>query len=1124
VSDERTDGRGEAGVDYRIDGRAVAHAAFVQRALDPARSCVVEACAGSGKTWLLVGRVVRLLLAGASPGAILAITFTRRAAQEMRERLLADLSTLAVGSEPQVLGLLGERGLSPGEALRHLPAARALYERVLAAPVPITIETFHGWFARLLRGAPLVSGVPYAPTLLDPVGPELDAAWSAFCAHLLAPGAAAERASYEALVARIGDHNTEALLRAFVRHRADWWAWDQAGPGEGAARSCEPMRARLRALCGRDDAGPEELLRLPGAADGFRALCAAWQAVPGKAQARLREAQAALAEWLAGLDGGRAPRLADLQRILLTDKGGARSDLEPGKVAARAGLDEARAAAYAATWEAALARLGLLRELALERDALLLNEHGLACGMRLLGIFDRAKRDANAIDYPDLEMHAARLLADPAHAAYVQDWLDARYRHLLLDEFQDTNPLQWRALSGWLASYEADAARPSLFVVGDRKQSIYRFRGAEPRVFDAAAEMLVRDYGAARLRTNVTRRNAPEVLAAINRVFGDAMPQFERQSTTAAAAGRVLVLPPVPREAPLAPQAGGALRDALRAPRRRLVRAGHALEGARIARTIAGLVAATLVPEGDASRPARWSDVLVLLPRRTHVAEIERGLREAAIPYRSARRGALLHQLEVEDMLSLLAFLDEPDDDLQLARSLRGPGLGCTEEDLQRLAGGAGWWERLRTHPAPGPRLARARELLGRWLACKGVLPVHDLLDRILAEADLRGAYARTVPASMHTQVQANIDAVLALALELDAGRFPSLPRFLDEALARREAGLDGGPDGEGVDEGMPAHDDVVSVMTIHGAKGLEAPIVVLADTDGDRDREDYYDCLVGWPAQDRAPAHFSLFSSALRSGGSRAAHLAADAGQREQERWNLLYVAMTRCRQVLVVSSVEPHTRQPDSAWSRICRGLGDAAPAPLPGGVVDAGLDPPATAAGPEPAPAVPARRLHDFRPGEFPVGERRAALAPEAEAATSLGKAWHRMLEDAPRMPAAAQVRRIAREFRLDPPTLALALEACRATLADPALARYFDPAHPSWPEIELTDEDGAGLRIDRLVDCPDATWVLDYKWRLLPAQMPGYRAQVRGYLAALARAGVRGEIRGLLVGADGSREIV
>ena len=125
----------------------------------------------------------------------------------------------------------------------------------------------------------------------------------------------------------------------------------------------------------------------------------------------------------------------------------------------------------------------------------------------------------------DLERCALALLRDGELAGWVQERLDLRVRHLLIDEFQDTSPLQWHALHAWLAAYAgagggASGQRPpGVFIVGDPKQSLYRFRGAEPRVFEAAAPFVRRGLGGQRLACDHTRRNAPPVIEAINRVF-----------------------------------------------------------------------------------------------------------------------------------------------------------------------------------------------------------------------------------------------------------------------------------------------------------------------------------------------------------------------------------------------------------------------------------------------------------------------------------------------------------------------------------------------------------------------------------------------------------------------------
>jgi ATP-dependent helicase/nuclease subunit A len=238
---------------YEANGEAVDASLFVQTACDPARSVVVEACAGSGKTWLLVARMLRLLLAGAEPSELLAITFTRKAAQEMRERLMQLLHDLALLPEPDACALLLERGVAEQELPRLLPLARSLYERVLSSPQNLSIDTFHSWFARLLQIAPLVSGVPHGYTLTEASGELMADAYSRFMQALNEDGNEAVRDALLSLYEMTGDWNARKLLDAFVDKRAEWWAVTQDGQ--------ESPLAWLRDLCG-DDAEHDARLML----------------------------------------------------------------------------------------------------------------------------------------------------------------------------------------------------------------------------------------------------------------------------------------------------------------------------------------------------------------------------------------------------------------------------------------------------------------------------------------------------------------------------------------------------------------------------------------------------------------------------------------------------------------------------------------------------------------------------------------------------------------------------------------------------------------------------------------------------------------------------------------------
>jgi ATP-dependent helicase/nuclease subunit A len=947
---------------------------------------------------------------------------------------------------------------------------------VTAARVPPTIDTFHGWFWQLLSRAPLGSGVPFAPTLLEAADRVRGAAWQRFLLSLERPERAEERAAWICLAEELSATSARELLFKVLQQRAEWWSY--------AAAHDDPLAVAAAAFGALPDDDPALALRAPDFTAAVGVLARCWRSVGEKTPQAAADAADA---WLA-TPATRAD--ADLRaacRLVQTTAGTPTVLLQPEKLGRKLAADAA--AQYAAAHAEVLAAV---ERASLERRAWRarrLTTAGLRCGVALIDAYQALKRRDHAVDFTDLEWLACRLLADEAHAAYMQARLDARCRHLLLDEFQDTNPLQWQMLQHWLAAYgphdDADASgRPTVFVVGDPKQSIYRFRRAEPRVFDAALELLRRDFGAVHLRTEVTRRNAPRVVDALNvAMIGN--PLYQTTETLAQRGeGAFVLLPLAQRTAATQPQPAG-LRDVLTEPRAERDDDLRYREGVAIAREIAHWRARLQVD----GRPARWGDVLLLVRRRTHLTEVERALRDAGIPYISDRRGGLLGTLEAADLKALLTALVTPGDNLALAHALRSPVFDCSDDDLIGLsgAGPGSWWDRLATPGAAlSPALERARDLLTGWRDAAGVLPVHDLLDRIVDEGDVRRRYGNAVPAPMLAQVQANLDAFFELALALDAGRFPSLPRFIDELSALGEGGEDA------PDEGAPAAADAVRVMTVHGAKGLEAPIVALADLHA-TERNESAGVLVVWPPQHAAPLHLSL----VAGGGAardeaRARWFADDDAQCAQEEWNLLYVAATRAQQVLIVSGSRTERPPAESAYTRF------AAAAHLSAGVA------PDAPAGP-----VAPTRVKDFRPPVVAVGRRASDAAADA-LPLRLGRAFHALLE--------------CSELTVDAVAQQHALDIAQAQAAAAAAARV-RAAHPHLfaagaAEVDIMAADGTLLRIDRLAETADALWVIDFKWSMGEVERAAYEAQVRRY-SALVRA-VRSDtpVRAGIITADGA----
>ncbi|HNQ58109.1 MAG: UvrD-helicase domain-containing protein [Burkholderiales bacterium] len=1078
---------------------------LIRDALDPRRSVVVEACAGSGKTWLLVSRILRLLLDGVAPGEILAITYTRKAAREIEERLMDWLRLLAVGDEAQVRAFLQQRALPAEEAEAALVRARGLYERVLTAQPPLAVSTFHGWYARLVQGAPLSSDL--AGFVLHEAGMRLkDEVWQLFAAERARSNDAAT-ASLLWLLQNTGLETARKLLFGLSDRRAEWHAF--AGEGDGAA---------ARALAGLREA--LEVAEAPAAIDAllgdelFMRKLRDYAGILRRSDLD-RDLQAAQVLEEAFACGG-DDRFGPISAALLTKDGSLRQR-KPGKEADRRfGADAGRLLQlHAWLGERVLATQAARREeLAYE-----LNAHVFTAGAAWIEALDRYKRERRLMDFADLEWHVWRMLADETHAAFLQARLDARYRHILLDEFQDTNPLQWQILLAWLAAYGTlDADRPRVFVVGDPKQSIYRFRRAEPRVFDCAAAFLREGYAVCMLANDATWRNAPTLVEVVNRVFADA-PQFPHfrphRSLNAGLPGRVELLPLCVRAA--AEATTTTLRDPLAEPQAVAEDGRRRDEAALLASRIRDIVGRwAVVDSGDGrERPARYGDIMVLTRRRGVLPEFERALRAAGIPYLSTGRGGLLRTLEAADLTALLRCLVTTADDLSLAHALRMPALAASDEDLIMLAGRGepDWWQRLQASAAEGAAsaaLRRAAGLLAGWRAAAARLPVHDLLDRIYHEGDLLARYRRAVPDTLWPGVAANLEAYIALALQLDAGRYPSLPRFLDELARLDEAGDQEAPD-EGTIQATEAGDRV-RLLTIHGAKGLEAPIVWLIDAHNTYQPPEAWSLLLDWPPEAARPSHLSVLGRKEERGGRRGALIEAEAAYAEREELNLLYVALTRARQFFFASGIAAERASgKTSYWERIAKALADLGAEAGTFGEAPAQAEESAAAA---PLPAPPARW-----PAIPPTGRRREAATAGMSHGTRLHAAldWLSAGGDAARPPQG-----------IPPADWPAFRAAARAILEAPRLQAFFDPARylRARNEAEFVLADGSVGRIDRLVETAGAVWVLDYKSGRPEADLlEAYRAQMAAYRAAVGTLFPGRPVRcGLVFGEGGFEEIL
>ncbi|MBI3716415.1 MAG: UvrD-helicase domain-containing protein [Betaproteobacteria bacterium] len=1079
--------------------------AVTAAALDPRCNVVVEACAGSGKTWLLVSRMLRLLLDGAEPSSILAITFTRKGAEEMNTRLMSLLEDLARLPEPEVRTMLRDRKLSDSEIDIALPKARSLFMEVAFASPGITISTFHGWFQQLLAAAPLGFGIADS-SIADSESRLLDEAWLSFAEALNRTPQAPAAVSLARLFAERGLSNTKRLLFDFLARRVEWNVYARetlAIPPEAEAAdvvAAATLHWQQEWGVELEDDGampPDPALAWADSkvvAADIEALVtklSALDKLPATARSRIDDLAAARAIAEA------AGRFAAVRRALMIEAG------TPAKIietwAGKAGLAET----HGRLCETIAAVDAIRRDLA----NLAMNIDVLTAGLVLLATYEKLKRDQRSLDYADLEWRAFDLLIDSVHAETLQYRLDCRYRHILLDEFQDTSPIQWRCVTAWLDASAAADNRPSVFLVGDPKQAIYRFRRTDARLFAIARDYFLTHYAAIDCRLDSTRRNAPAIVDFVNQLFADRADFTDfrpHRADRENASGEAILLPPFAR-----PQKSSAA-DAVEW-RNPLAEALHDDAGPRYeaeAEALADAIRRAVGTLPVESRTARYGDFLILFRRRAPLAIFEQALRRAGVPYLSARSGGLVETLEVRDLVALLTFLTTPGDDLALAQVLRSPLFSASDDDLlalrfnETIAEKTAWWMRLQAmHFAQDEQapLARARRDLLLWQEWLDTLPVHDLLDRIFHHGNVLERYRDAVPEGMRNGVIANLNAFMALALELDGGRYPSLSRFLDELRRYRVLPDEDAPDlGEVTDHAADLdRPDAVRMMTIHMAKGLEAPIVWLIDAADATSRAEHHHAVIDWRPQDSAPRHFSFIADSSSRDTLREPVFAEEARYIARERMNLLYVAVTRARQYFVMSGTEA-SRATGEPWLELA-----AARAATTDAAWSALNAPPSSAqsAGATPVPVENAATV--------PIGTRRKTETTSD--AQVQGIDLHAALE---RLAPTGRGGRFRTIGIADSP---VAKDAQRI-MSKPALRRFFAPEHfvAATNEVEIAGPQGV-IRIDRLVEFGDEVWVLDYKTG--EADNLENRAQVNDYCRLVANLYPRYKVRGALIDVDG-----
>ncbi|MEE2946347.1 MAG: double-strand break repair helicase AddA [Pseudomonadota bacterium] len=861
------------------------------QAARPDASTWLSANAGSGKTRVLTDRVARLLLEGVQPQHILCLTYTKAAASEMQNRLFKRLGSWAMRDDAALKAELLELGVEGAIDTERLNGARTLFARAIETPGGLKIQTIHSFCSSLLRRFPLEAGV-------SPLFKEMEDR----AATLLR----------EEIVDDMAEGEDSALISDLARHfTGDSFENLTADIVRAAESYSQPVSSeRLYDVLELKPETTEETIRQSVFLGDESDLVTRLIEVLKTGGANDNKA----AVKLAALPSIGFESLGDLEGIFLTGEKtkqpfSAKIGSFPTKKLQTEHPDLiARVDKFMMRVEDArktrLALANARRSLVLWRFANRFLEH-----------YQAQKQKLGWLDFDDLILRARNLLSDPAVAQWVLYRLDGGIDHILVDEAQDTSPVQWQVIERLAQEFTSgtgarDDTRRTIFVVGDKKQSIYSFQGADPAEFDRMrADFGERLTGSEtplqNLELEYSFRSSNAVLRVVDACF-DVAPDtdFEKHiAFNGELPGRVDLWPVV--EKAESPEEGDWYD-----PVDRLSDTHHTVQLAHnIAWEIKRMIREKVtIPakKGESGifsqRPVRAGDFLILVQRRSDLfQEIIRACKVAKLPIAGADRLKVGAEMAVKDLEALLKFLGTPEDSLSLATVLRSPLLGWSEQQLFDLAHRRTTpflWQALRDR---GDEFPEAMAFLSDLMGKTDFLRPYDLIERILT----RHFGRQKLLARLGNEAEDGINALLSQALAYERSAVPSLTGFLvwmetDDLEIKRQ---------------MDSASDQIRVMTVHGSKGLEAPIVIMPDT-GKRlirmtDQIVHQDGVALWNT-----------SGAGAPDAVRAARDAKIASQRH-ERMRLLYVAMTRAEKWLIVAAAGDLEKSGDTWYQTVEAGM---------------------------------------------------------------------------------------------------------------------------------------------------------------------------------------------------------
>ncbi len=880
------------------------------KASDPEISAWVSANAGSGKTFVLARRVIRLLLAGAKPSQILCLTFTKAAAAEMANRVFNILGQWVAMTPEALAKALGDMLERPATK-RELSRARTLFALSLDSPGGLKIQTIHAFCEALLHQFPLEANVSgHFEVIDDARRDQLIAEARRQVMQDMESGGdqAGLRDALDTLIELASDDAIDKGLDAIIARRDAFLAWTDGD----LPTSMAPVWRHTGFEPGEDEASvilqgfgnslfdDRELERLAGLA------VSAGRSTNEKFAVRIEE-------FLRQNDP--VKKFAIRNALFMTQK------FEPkalSSILTQAVTKHEPGLADALIEEAGRVQAAFRRHAAwkvLSASAAL-----FTLGENILQHYMRLKRRGGLADFSDLVSSASNLLTRSAVRHWVQYKLDRGIDHLLVDEAQDTSPAQWAIINALSSDFHAGEGATgktrTVFAVGDEKQSIYSFQGADPRKFAQEASALERramqsGQGFEKVGLNLSFRSTPDVLGAVDRVFANADNARGLGSGAAGTTheairrndpGEVLVWPLIGAET--SPPQTDWLEPLDR------ISVAHPAEqlAARIAGTIAQWIGSGEKLPGR-KEPLKCGDILILVRRRdVFSTAIIRHLKERGLAIAGADRLKLTQHIAIEDLVALGRAMLMPEDDLSLAALLKSPLFGVSDDELTQLAierDDEPLFEHLELLAGidneTGRQAAAIHTCLVDWRALSQRLAPYQFYAEILGAKGGR----RKFMARLGTEAEDVLDAFEQAALDHSANGGKGLEDFI-ATLSRSS------PE---IKREVDMREDEIRVITVHSAKGLEAPLVFLVDPCNEAFSSSHLPALAEVTLPDDQNG-FLWAASGRKQVDLLIVHdeIARVAGEEEYRR--LLYVGMTRAADRLVVCGWHKSRKTKSPHW----------------------------------------------------------------------------------------------------------------------------------------------------------------------------------------------------------------